>query len=182
METRSGDTPVVARVRELVVPIASDLGLDLYDIEQRGGTLRVALDTLPGSTGGITMETLALASRLVSRELDHHDPIPGHYTLEVTSPGLERPLRTPEHFRREVGKVVAVRLSDVVHDERRVRGELVAADDDGITVRTDDAERRVAYGQIDRARTVFDWPDTSVKPGAKKTQTQTPTKTKENAQ
>ena len=66
----------------------------------------------------------------MSRELDHHDPIPGRYTLEVTSPGVERALRTPAHFRREVGKVVAIRLSDVGHDERRVTGTLVAADDD----------------------------------------------------
>ena len=92
-------------------------------------SLRVALDTPPGSDGGITLDTLALASRLVSRELDHHDPVPGRYTLEVTSPGVERPLRTPAHFRREVGKVVAIRLSDVGHDERRVTGTLVAADD-----------------------------------------------------
>ncbi len=123
------ESPVITRVRELIAPIASDLGLDLYDVEQRGGVLRVALDTPPGSDGGVTLETLALASRLVSRELDHHDPIPGRYTLEVTSPGVERALRTPDHFRREVGKVVAIRLSDVGHDERRVTGTLVGADD-----------------------------------------------------
>src|SRR5262245_11715523 len=128
------ESPVLTRVRELIAPIAADLGLDVYDVEQRGGVLRVALDTPPGSDGGITLETLALASRLVSRELDHHDPIPGRYTLEVTSPGVERALRTPAHFRREIGKVVAIRLSDVGHDERRVAGVLVAADDEAATV------------------------------------------------
>jgi ribosome maturation factor RimP len=155
------DSPVLVRVRELVEPIASDLGLDVYDVEQRGGVLRVALDTPADSDGGITLDTLALASRLVSRELDHHDPVPGRYTLEVTSPGVERPLRTPAHFRREVGKVVAIRLSDVGHDDRRVTGTLVAADDRGATVRVDGpdgpVERTVPYQQIDRARTVFDW-------------------------
>ena len=96
MVTGSGpESPVLARVRELVAPIASDLGLDLYDVEQRGGTLRVTLDTPPGSEGGVTLDKLALASRLVSRELDQHDPVPGRYTLEVTSPGVERTLRTP---------------------------------------------------------------------------------------
>ena len=128
------DSPVLARVRALVTPIASDLGLDVYDIEQRGGTLRVTLDTPAGAAGGVTLDNLALASRLVSRELDHHDPIPGHYTLEVTSPGIERALRTPAHFRREVGKVVAIRLADVGHDDRRVTGVLVAADDASATV------------------------------------------------
>ena len=126
MVTESGsESPVLARVRELVAPIASDLGLDVYDIEQRGGTLRVTLDTPAGSESGVTLDTLALASRLVSRELDHHDPVPGHYTLEVSSPGIERTLRTPAHFQREVGKVVSIRLADVGHDDRRISGVLV---------------------------------------------------------
>ena len=80
------ELPVLARVRDLVAPIASDLGLDLYDIEQRGGTLRVTLDTPPGADAGVTLDALALASRLMSKELDQHDPIPSRYTLEVTSP------------------------------------------------------------------------------------------------
>ena len=83
---------------------------------------------------GITLDDLALASRLVSRTLDEHDPMPGRYTLEVTSPGVERSLRTPAHFQREVGKVVAIRLADVGHDDRRVTGTLVAADDSTATV------------------------------------------------
>jgi ribosome maturation factor RimP len=163
------DSSAEIRVRELVAPIASDLGLDLYDVEQRGGVLRVSLDTPPGSEGGITLETLALASRLVSRELDHHDPIPGRYTLEVTSPGVERALRTPEHFQREVGKVVAIRLSDVGHDDRRVTGTLVGADAAAATVRVEGpdgpGERVIPYAQIDRARTVFEWGPAPKNPG-----------------
>ena len=113
------ESPVLSRVRELVLPIASDLGLELYDIEQRGGTLRITLDTPAGSDSGVKLDDLSLASRLIGRELDHHDPVPGHYTLEVTSPGVERALRTAAHFRREIGKVVAIRLADVGHDDRR---------------------------------------------------------------
>lgn len=159
------ESPVLARVRELVAPIASDLGLDLYDVEQRGGTLRVTLDTPAGATGGITLDTLALASRLVSRELDHADPMPGRYTLEVTSPGVERPLRTAAHFQRELGKVVSIRLSDVGHEERRITGTLVAADDTTATIEVDGASRTVRLDQIDRAKTVFEWP-VAEKPGA----------------
>ena len=95
--------------------------------------------------------------------------MPGHYTLEVTSPGVERALRTPAHFRREVGKVVAIRLADVGHDERRVTGTLVAADDTSATVAVDGpdgpVERTVAYDQIDRAKTVFEW-GPAPKPGS----------------
>jgi len=175
----NADSPLVERVRALVAPIVADLRLDLYDVEQRGGTLRVTIDTPPGSTSGVDLDTLALATRLVSRELDHEDPVPGRYTLEVTSPGVERTLRTPEHFRREIGKTVNVRLVDVGHADRRVEGVLVAADETSATVRVagDDSagpvDTVIAYAQIDRARTVFVWgpapkPGGPKRPGTKK--------------
>lgn len=164
------DQNTLERVRVLVAPIVADLRLDLYDLEFRGGTLRVTIDTPAGSTGGVDLDVIALATRLISRELDHHDPIPGHYTLEVTSPGLERTLRTPAHFQREVGKTVALRLRETAGDARRVEGVLLAADDAAATVRvdgdTDSAERVVPYGLIDRARTVFVW-GPAPKPGSK---------------
>lgn len=175
----AGETtsPVVGRVSALVAPIVDDLGLDLYDVEQRGGVLRITVDTPPGSDGGITLDTIALVTRLVSRELDHDDPVPGRYTLEVTSPGVERSLRTPAHFRREVGKTVNLRLVDLPGEERRVEGTLTSADDSGIVVRTiaedgtDDpgVDRTIRYDQIDRARTVFEW-GPSPKPGSQKSQ------------
>lgn len=157
------------RVSDLVAPIASDLELDVYDVERRGGTIRVTLDTPAGSEEGINLDTLALATRLISRELDHEDPINGRYTLEVTSPGLERALRTPAHFQREVGKDVQIRLRDVSSDDRRVRGVLASADDTSATVRTEDGvETVVEYSAIDKARTVFEWgpkPKAGTKPG-----------------
>jgi ribosome maturation factor RimP len=159
---------VLAKVKSLVMPIVHDLKLDLYDIEFRGGTLRITLDTPPGTVGtgedgdhgGINLDTLALATRLISREMDHHDPVAGHYTLEITSPGLERTLRLPIHFQREIGKTVAIRLRDTVNGLRRIQGVLIAATDTEATIRLDDAElteRSVNYAQIDRARTVFVW-------------------------
>lgn len=155
------DTPVVAAVRELVAPIVADLGLDLYDVEQRGGTLRVTIDTPPGTDHGVDLDTIALATRLISTDLDHHDPVPGRYTLEVTSPGVERALRTPAHFRREVGKTLSIRLADVEAAQRRFEGVLVAADDATATIQVttdgDVVHRVVPLDQIDRAKTVFEW-------------------------
>ncbi|WP_420450666.1 ribosome maturation factor RimP [Ilumatobacter sp.] len=149
------------RVRALVEPITSDLGLDLYDVERRSAVVRVTVDTPPGSDGGIDLDALALATRLIGRELDHEDPIAGKYTLEVTSPGLERPLRTPAHFRREVGKDVTVRLrGDAVaeNEDRRIDGRLVAADETSATIATSaDEERSIDIASIDKARTVFEW-------------------------
>ena len=171
--TMSSSDAATDRLRSLIAPIVADLKLDLYDLEFRGGTLRVTIDTPVGSPGGVELDTIALATRLVSRELDHHDPIAGHYTLEVTSPGLERTLRTPAHFQREVGKTVAIRLRDTAGDARRVQGVLVAADDTTATVRLDEpgadgiTERVVRLDQIDRARTVFHWGPTP-KPGGPK--------------
>jgi ribosome maturation factor RimP len=148
----------IDRVRAIVEPIASDLSLDVYDLERRGGTIRITLDTMPGSSGGVTLDELSLATRLISRELDHEDPIAGHYTLEVTSPGLERALRTPAHFAREVGKTITVRLRDPNAEPRRFQGVLVAADDHTATVLADDGiERVVPLSDIDKARTVFEY-------------------------
>lgn len=148
----------IDRVHALVAPIAADLHLDVYDIERRGATVRITLDTPPGSDGGITLDSLSLATRLISRELDHEDPIAGHYTLEVTSPGLERQLRTPAHFQREVGKTISARLRDPQADPRRIQGVLTSADDRTAELLLDDGtERTVVIDEIDKARTVFEW-------------------------
>ena len=148
----------IDRVHALVAPIAADLQLDVYDIERRGATMRITLDTPPGSESGINLDSLSLATRLISRELDHEDPVAGHYTLEVTSPGLERQLRTPAHFQREVGKTITIRLRDPLADPRRLQGVLTAADARSATLLLDDGtERPVAITDVDKARTVFEW-------------------------
>jgi len=106
----------------------------------------------------------------VSRELDHDDPVPGRYTLEVTSPGVERSLRTPAHFQREVGKLINVRLADESAADRRLEGLLVSAGESTLVVRPDGGDdRTINYDQIDRARTVFAW-GPSPKPGSPKSQ------------
>lgn len=159
------DTDTMRKIEQLIMPIVADLHLDLYDLEFHGGTLRVTVDRPAEVEGGLDLEVIALASRLIGRELDHDDPMGGHYTLEVTSPGLERSLRTPAHFQRSIGKTVALRLRDIVdadgeRSERRLQGVLVAADDQAVTIRLNDAamtERVVALDKIDRARTVFAW-------------------------
>ena len=147
-------------MRALVEPAVSPLGLELVDVEHVGATLRVSIDR----PGGVDLDTISAASEAVSAVLDHADPVPGRYTLEVSSPGVERPLRTPEHFRRAVGTPVSVRTQPGVEGERRVEGVLSQADDEGVVV----VGRRLAYGEIERARTVFEWGPSPKPTGQKK--------------
>src|ERR671910_2464099 len=127
------ESPAAARVREAVTPIIADLGLDLYDLEQRGGTVYITIDTPPGSEGGVTIESLSLVHRLLDKQLDQEGDLLTKIGLEVSSPGVERSLRRPEHFRREVGKLVAIRLTGIARAEpgssaaaeRRIQGQLV---------------------------------------------------------
>jgi ribosome maturation factor RimP len=153
---------VTERVREAVEPWLLARDLDLFDVEHGGGLLRILIDR----PGGVDLETIAEATRAVSAILDDIDPIPGRYTLEVSTPGLERPLRTQTHFERAVGDKITVKLQS--GEERRISGTLTAADDDGVTVTTDTGEeRRLAYRDIEKARTVFEW-GPAPKPGKQK--------------
>lgn len=146
------------RVRELVEPVLATEGLELVDALFVHGVLQVFVDR----PGGIDLEAISAVSTTVSRLLDEHDPVPGHYTLEVSSPGLERPLRRPEHFKRFVGTTVAVKTRPEVEGERRLQATLETADDEGIVV----AGRRLSYEEIERARTVFEW-GPAPKPGSR---------------
>jgi ribosome maturation factor RimP len=139
------------RVRGLIEPLLAEQGLEVVDVEQPGATLRITVDRVEG--GGIDLETIANASEVVSAALDRADPIPGRYTLEVSSPGVERALRTPAHFCRHVGATVALKTRPGTEGDRRVEGTLEAADEAGIIV----AGRTVAYADIERAHTVFSW-------------------------
>lgn len=143
------------RVDGLVAPIASDLGLEVYDVELSGGVLRVVLQR-PG--GGLGLDDIAEATRRVSRALDEADPVPGSYTLEVSSPGLERTLRKPEHYAGAVGERVSVKTRPGTEGERRVEGVLSAFAEDVATITLDDGStREVALGDVQRARTRFEW-------------------------
>ena len=106
---------VAERVADAVAPLVADLGLVLHDVEHAGTSIRVFVDR----DGGVDLAALTAATRAVSHKLDELDPIGGHYTLEVSSPGLERPLRTPAHFSRAIGSEVSVKTVAGTDGERR---------------------------------------------------------------
>ena len=164
---RATMTTTVDRVRELVEPLVADAELDLYDLDLAGGVLSVLVD----APGGADIDAISRLARSISRALDEHDPIEGSYALEVGSPGLERPLRTPRHYVGAIGSTVKVKTRPGVEGERRVEGTVTAADEHAVTVRDADGhERTVPYDDIERARTTFEW-GSAAKPQRKKAKT-----------
>ena len=185
------ENQVSRRIEALITPVLADLGLEMYDLEYNGGIVKITVDTPPGSPGGIDVDQLSQCTRLISRELDHDDPVPGHYTLEVSSPGLERNLRLPRHFQRETGKSAAIRLQNVINGERRLSGVIESAGPDTFLLRLANGEERVIpYDQIDRAKTIFVWeaqakpsnkPGKGTKAGAKGNKKSAPTDTSKSS-
>jgi ribosome maturation factor RimP len=154
---------ITERVVRLVEPICDDLGVEVVDVDHAGGILRVTVDR----DGGVDINSISLITRELSRALDHEDPVPGRYTLEVSSPGLERPLRRPAHFARANGQRIKVKTKPHVEGERRLEGTLVSAGDEGIEMVADDGSTRsLHYDDIERANTVFVW-GPAPKPGKK---------------
>jgi len=175
----------VARIVDLVVPVCSELGFEVYDVELNARQLRVALERAGLGPG---LDELAAVSHAISDALDAADAdhpggglgLPTGYELEVTSPGLERRLRRPEHFQRAVGMHISGRTTPGTAGDRRFDGVLVAADAEGFTLEmpgarpargrarpagasqtrgATDASRHLLYDEIERAHTVFDWRD-----------------------
>jgi len=158
-------TTVAERVAAVIAPVVDDLGLQLYDIDHQGGIVRVLVDR----DGGVDIDAITEATRRISRALDEADPIETHYTLEVSSPGLERPLRTVEHFSTAAQRdeIVNIKTKPGVEGDRRIEGRLTEVDGDGVTIQlADGATRELLYDEIERARTVFAW-GPSPRPGKK---------------
>lgn len=160
---------VVDTVAAMLAPILADLSLELYDLEFAGGVLKVTVDTPAGGPAGVDIDQISLVTRLLGRELDHNEnAVPGRFTLEVSSPGLERTLRTAHHFAREVGKDVSIRLVSELEGRRRVSGLLVASTDSTASVRLADSGDTVEIplSLVEKAKTVFVW-ESQPKPNTK---------------
>jgi ribosome maturation factor RimP len=147
---------VTDRLIDALSPVLDRCGLDLVDLVVGGSQIQVTVDR----PGGVDLDALAAANQAISRALDQLDPVQGSYILEVSSPGLERRLRTPTHFRRAVGETVTVRTLPDTAPLRRVSGRLLEADETSFEVETAEipsGSLRLTYDQVERARTVFEW-------------------------
>ncbi len=146
----------------VVEPVLAPLGLTLFDLELTGSGAGRILRVVVDRDGGVDLDAITAATDAVSPGLDRLSgataaSLSGPYALEVSSPGLERSLRRPDHYAGAVGATVSVKTRDDDGVTRRRRGVLAAADDDGFTLEADGATERIAYTDVTQARTVFEW-------------------------
>ena len=139
---------------QLLGPVVAGLGVELWELEYAnrpgGGLLRLYID----SPNGISVDDCERVSRAVSAVLDEQDPIPGEYTLEVSSPGLDRVLRTHDHFARFTGEQVRVEMRDPIAGRKRFVGELLEVGEREIALVVDGAKVNLPIDEIHRARLV----------------------------
>ncbi len=165
-------TDRVQALRAELEPIVASLDLAIYDVTLSGGD-RPTLAVLLSRPGGVDLDALETATRTISATLDALDPVRSRYLLEVSSPGLERPLRTPEHFAGARNEDITLKTRNEAGHVERLRGTLVTSDDTSITIRTDTGDTTVDLAVVEQARTVFVWgpapkPGSGSRPGRKK--------------
>ena len=154
-----GVDPAVTRVWELAAPLAADEGMEIVDIEFRreggrgGRMLRLYLD----KEGGPSVDDLARVSRQLSDLLDDRVAVEGPYTLEVSSPGINRLLKRLEHFSRFIGKRIRVRTRDMIEGRKSFLGLLKEVREGGIVLSQEGAEFAIPLSAIERANYEHDW-------------------------
>ncbi len=138
----------------LLEPAIEQMGYELTDLEVRLGTRDGVLRVFIDKADGIGLDDCEAVSRQVSAVLDVEDPIPGHYVLEVSSPGLDRRLTKAEHFRRFSGADVRIKLRMPLDGRRNFRGAIGAVDDETVEVNVDGVWHALPIAEIASARLV----------------------------
>jgi ribosome maturation factor RimP len=143
-----------AQLRQLIEPAVESLGYELVGLEYRGsatnGLLRVYID----HQDGITLDDCQAVSHQLSGVLDVEDPIQGHYALEVSSPGLDRPLFKAQDYARFAGQQVKVRMHGMIEGRRNFTGRLLGLEGDSAIVEVDGEEYLLPLDQVDQARLI----------------------------
>jgi ribosome maturation factor RimP len=148
-----------ARIWELATPLAHARGMEIIDVEFRreggrgGRTLRLFLD----KEGGAILDELSQVSRELSEILDGEDIIDEAYTLEVSSPGINRPLKRPEHFAQFIGKRIRVRTRDMINGRRSFLGRLLEVSTGNISLEQDGTRCEIPFEQIEKSNYEHDW-------------------------
>ena len=149
----------VSRIWEVATQIADGEGMEVIDVElrpegsRRGRVLRLYLD----KQGGPNIDELGRVSRQLSELLDTQDIVEGSYTLEVSSPGINRPLKKPEHFQRFIGKRVRVRTGDMIEGRRSFLGILNEVTGEKIRIEVEGKQYEIPFSMIEKSNYEHDW-------------------------
>lgn len=142
-------------IADMLEPTIEALGLELWGVEHivrgRSSLLRIYIDSEPG----VTIDDCERASRQISAVLDVEDPLPGEYTLEVSSPGLDRPLFHLGQYEGFIGEVVNLRLRTPLNGRRKFKGRLESAGDDQVSLTVDNELVEIPFQQIEKANVVL---------------------------
>jgi ribosome maturation factor RimP len=138
----------------MLEPAIEALGFELVDTELSGSGRRALLRIYIDRPGGVNVDDCAAVSHQVSAILDVEDPIAGRYTLEVSSPGLDRPLTRPQDFERFAGELVAVKLARPRDGRRKFKGRLLGLRDGMIALEADGERFDLAFDEVDKVRLV----------------------------
>ncbi len=144
---------------ELFEPVVQGLGFDLIEIEHfpnpKHGVLRLYIDKPEGSDStGVVIEDCSMVSRQISALIDVEDPIRGQFNLEVSSPGLDRPLRRLVDFQRFCGSNISLKTTTPLEGQRNFKGKLLAANEDTLVIETDAEEISLPMNAIEKARVI----------------------------
>jgi len=144
-------------LEEVIGSVVATAGLDLYEVSLGRQAGRRVLRVTVDRPGGVDLDAIGQVSERISRRLDLEGFDPGPYSLEVGSPGVERPLKDPRHFAAAVGQQVKVKVAPPGDGTTKVVGTLVRAGDQDVTIATAEGDRTVPFGDIVSARTLFEW-------------------------
>jgi len=147
-------TDAVSRVEQIIAPTLEDMGYELVRVQLSGGRQHSRLQIMAerADQQGMTVDDCADISRAVSALLDVEDPISGSYDLEVSSPGIDRPLTRPQDFTRFAGELAKVELRDTVDGQRRFRGLLKGVEDGAAVLETEKGVVHLPIADIEKAK------------------------------
>ncbi len=163
------NTPLEHRIIKIAEPVIQDLGFEIVMLEFKGGILQILAEN--PKTGNLSLDECTAINKMLSPVLEVEDPISGAYTLEISSPGIDRPLTKPEDFKKYVGfdaKVELDEAADQATGQKRFRGKLAGANEEFVALIVDNVEQKLELASIKKARLVLT--DDLIKATKKKTE------------
>lgn len=141
-------------ILDALEPLAADRGVEVVTVEVIGSSKSPVIRVYVDAEGGVSFKELTESQEWIGETMDELDPFPGAYTLEVSSPGIDRPLRTLAHFSRFVGEEAKVRTMGPIDGQANFKGVIAAVDDDGVTIEFDGRSAHIPISSIRRANLV----------------------------